>query len=726
MTVPEMPDQGPSERLSFPPLNFRAARQQLIVALIASVVVPLLLGALYGWHTYERAIAVQSARLNQLAWVAESKLTGLLDVSRELATQVGDSYRSADIRGIAARNGTLHARLEALLSAHSEVAALSIVDGRGRVLASSKRLHTGKLLVDMGDLQAVRAAVPNLYISLPQSDGDAGAGYVNVFVPMTTVEGHYDGATVVSVNRDYLAQICHELIVENPAVTVGLYREDGGILIRIPTPRLTAPPSKHALLEHAFARDASRGIMTIDSPLDGIRKLLAYRRAGQYPVYASAGLAITDLVRTWVQEDMAIVLAALLPCVGLWLLIGFSLRRLRAEETSWRNWRREVSRRRSAEASTRQLQRMGALGNLVASVAHDFNNLLMVVTANIEIARRKNYNGLKNEVDAVERASSSARELARRLMSVARRQPLKLEVIHPEQWLVEARPLIQSAVGSKVTLILEVNSDVWTIKVDPSEITSAVINMAVNARDAMPQGGSFVVRCKNFALEHPRFGLQAGQYVEFSCQDTGSGMSPEVARHAFEPLFTTKEAGAGTGLGLAQVLAMAEQAGGKARLETELGKGTTIYVYLPRWSGAATEVGESKQISAAEASRENPTVLLVEDNEEVAAGLMAVLEVLGCSARHEPSGDAALEVLEAGQDFDLVLSDIQMPGACDGIGLVEWIKKHRPNQAVTLMTGYAAHFEKARELGVSVLSKPFNADDLNMLLTGDALSREGP
>jgi signal transduction histidine kinase len=713
----------PSDRVSFPPLNFRAARRRLVLALTASVVVPLSLSALYAYYTYERAVAEQSEILNRLAWVAEGKLTNLLDSNRDLISRVQDVVGTADEWQILREQASLHRKLEALVANHPQVVALSIVDKNGQLIVSSRFSPTPDVSIgDRGDFMATRAASSQLYVSLPERGRVQGTDIVNTLAARTAPDGRFLGAIVVSLHRSYLLQFYQRLIAETPALTVGLYRADGGILLRLPAPRLANPPPKHEPLAAAFARGAEQGIIKIDSPLDGTRKMLAYRRAGQYPVYVSAGYAIDDVVSNWLRDDMSLVAVALIPCMCLCVLIVFSLRRLRAEETSWQNWRRELSRRRSAEAATRKMQRMGALGNLVASVAHDFNNLLMVVTANMEIVRRKNYNGVKNEIDAVERASTSARALARRLMSVARRQPLQMQTLLPGAWLLETEALIRSAVSSKVAVQIEVAEASWPIKVDPSEITSAIINIAVNAKDAMPQGGTFVVRCRNVALSQGRYELEAGEYVEFSCQDSGTGMTREVAQHAFEPLFTTKQAGAGTGLGLAQVLAMAEQAGGKARVETDVGRGTTIFFYLPHWTAGVTEASPAEREGAIEPGGAKSTILLVEDNEEVAAGLVAVLDVLGWSARHEPSGDAALKVLEEGLEFDLVLSDIQMPGTCDGIGLVEWIKRQRPKQAVTLMTGYAEHLEQARRLGVAVLSKPFNADDLDMLLKGVALS----
>jgi signal transduction histidine kinase len=711
------------ERLSFPPLNFKAARRRLLVALAASIVVPLGLGALYTYYTYQRAVSEESATLNRLAWVAEGKLTNLLDVNRELISRVEDVVGSADEAQVLRDQPTLHRVLQGLVASHPQVEALSIFDSDGHLLVTSRFFPTPDVSIrDRADFQASRSTLSRFYVAMPERGRVNGTDIVNTLTARTDARGRFMGAIVVALKREYLMQFYQRLVAENPALTVGLYRDDGGILVRLPPPTLANAPSRHPLLARVFAQNADHGVMNIQSPLDGKQKLLAYRRAGQYPVYVSAGLAVSDLVGSWLREDMALTIVALIPCAFLWAMIVFSFRRLAAEEASWLNWRRELSRRRSAETAARKLQRMGALGNLVASVAHDFNNLLMVVTANMEIARRKHYNGVKHEIDAVERASVSARALARRLMSVARRQPLQLQTIHPNRWLADIKPLVRSAVSSKVTFELDVAASLWTVKVDPAELTSAIINIAVNAKDAMPQGGTFVVRSRNVSFAHEQFGLPSGDYVEFSCRDSGTGMTPDVERQVFEPLFTTKQAGAGTGLGLAQVAAMAEQAGGKARVETALGKGTTIFYYLPRWTGELSEEPQSRSAPIVDTTRARSTVLLVEDNEEVAAGLLAVLDVLGWNARHEPSGDAALKVLEDGYAFDLVLSDIQMPGTCDGIGLVEWIKQQRPTQAVTLMTGYAEHLEQAKRLGVAVLSKPFNADDLSALLSGVRLS----
>ena len=229
-------------------------------------------------------------------------------------------------------------------------------------------------------------------------------------------------------------------------------------------------------------------------------------------------------------------------------------------------------------------------------------------------------------------------------------------------------------------------------------------------------GGHFVIRCQNNRLVGSDTLLPDGEYVLIACSDDGEGMSEAVARRAFEPLFTTKLRGSGTGLGLAQVLAMCEQAGGTAKIDSVPGSGTTVRIFLPRYR-------ERAALAGADARGPLPTtagaVLLVEDNEEVAAGVTAVLETFGCEVRHEPTADQALDVLSAGERFELVLSDIQMPGRLNGIDLAEKVRSAWPSQKIALMTGYADELERARRLGVAILAKPFNIDELHALVVCD-------
>jgi CheY-like chemotaxis protein len=258
--------------------------------------------------------------------------------------------------------------------------------------------------------------------------------------------------------------------------------------------------------------------------------------------------------------------------------------------------------------------------------------------------------------------------------------------------------------------------DLWHVFADATELEFAIINVAVNARDAMPLGGRFVIRGQNVRLTASDTSLPDGEYVVVSLTDDGEGMPESVLKRAFEPLFTTKVSGAGTGLGLAQVLAACEQAGGTARIDSVPGRGTTVRLYLPRYQGEQVPARPVAPAAPATTTATQGVVLLVEDNEEVAEGVAAVLEVFGCKVRHELTADAALDALNAGGTFDLVLSDIQMPGRLSGIDLAERIQQQWPAQRIALMTGYADELERARHLGVPILAKPFDIDELRELV----------
>ncbi|SAK81372.1 sensor histidine kinase/response regulator [Caballeronia temeraria] len=702
---------------SLPPLDFRAARRRLFAALVASIVIPFAFFCLYGYYTYGRALTETGESLERFARIIDEKANTVFSINRELISRIDEMLGSGDEDFIARGQQELHDKLARLAATQAQIAALSVLDSHGRLILSSRFFPAPNVSVgDRADFIATRDMHATFHVSMPERGRVKNTDIVNTLSARYAKDGRFLGEISIAVRRDYLIGFYRELAASDPALTLALHRDDGAVLARYPPASAPNAPDRHSVLADAFAQGEPTGLMRYVSPLDNDEKLAAWRRVDGYPVYAAAGFSIHDVRVAWWRRDVSIASIALIPCVALWVLIGFSLQRLKAEEAAWHNWRGELALRRSAVAATRRLQRMGALGNLVASVAHDFNNLLMVVTSNMEMARRKGYNGLEKEVSAVERASTNAQSLARRLLSVARRQPLQMQVIRLDRWMKESEPLVRASVGDKVTLGTRVPDATWPVRVDATELTSALINIAVNAKDAMPHGGDFRIECSNVRHVDPRESLASGEYVVISCKDSGMGMRPDVAKQAFEPLFTTKGAGAGTGLGLAQVLAMAEQAGGTARLSSAWGFGTTIDIYLPHWTGEADAPTQAPPVESIEREAPSSTVLLVEDNDEVAAGLCAVLEVLGWQARHASSGDVAKQMLEAGDDFDLVLSDIQMPGNYDGIRLAEWIKMTRPNQSVTLMTGYADQLDEARRTGFAILAKPFNIDDLQRLL----------
>ncbi len=700
-----------------PSRNFAATRRMLLIVLAVSIVFPLICLAGYGYFDYQRRIADSDDMIERLARVAEEQAVKVLDLNQQMSSRIVELLGNEDETQIRAREPMLHDRLREIGGDFPQVSSIYLLGAKGDLLVSSRVFPAPAISIGQReDFLSAKAMRPQQYFSLPMF---GPLSQTNVFTTATgrsDADGRFLGVVSVALRNEYFSRFYRELTNGDSSLAMGLYRQDGNLLVRYPPWPAGAKPTPQSKFTQALRDRQLFGHVRLNSTVDGVERLLAFRRVGDYPLYVMSAYATSSIGAAWRRHFILIAALTAVPCVAIWLLVLYSLRQLEGERRAWERWQGEVAMRLSAEASSRQLQRMGALGNLVANVAHDFNNLLMVVSANTELARLKRFNHVEKEVLAVERATATAESLTRRLLSVARKQPLKQEPLDLATWLPAAAPLIDAALGDNVELALNMVDSVWQVLADPTDLEYAIMNLAVNARDAMPRGGRFVIRCQNNRLVGSDTLLPDGEYVLIACSDDGEGMPEAVARRAFEPLFTTKLRGSGTGLGLAQVLSMCEQAGGTAKIESVPGSGTTVRLYLPRYR--ERQKATATQIETAQAAAPAPSgvVLLVEDNEDVAAGVAAVLETFGCEVRHEPTADQALDLLTGGARFELVLSDIQMPGKLNGIDLAEKVRSAWPSQKIALMTGYADELERARRLGVAILAKPFNIDELHALV----------
>ena len=715
--------------LPLPARNFASMRGMLLLVLTASVLIPLACLCIYGYYDHERRFADARELTERLTRVADEHALKVVDLNQQLETRIVDLLGDSDDASIKSRQEALHRTLDDMSGTLAQIAAISVFGVKGDLLASSRYYPVPAVsIADRDDFESARAVAPVTYFSLPLRGRVEQSDVFTTTMGRIGRDGQFLGVVSIALKRDYFAEFYRELAGGDSAVVIGLYRRDGNILARYPAGHESAQPATNTPFTNAFRNNELYGTMRMRSSVDHVERLLAFRRVGDNPLYVSTGYSASVIEQRW-RDNLADVAAiAALPCIAVWLLIAFSIRRLNAEQAAWERWQAEVATRLSIEASSRQLRRMGELGNLVVNVARDFNNLLMVVAANMALARSKQFNGVEAEVLAVERATAGAESLARRLMSVARKQPLKQELIDPARWLKGELELVRTSVHPSVTVTLELSPDLWPVMADPVELELALVNVAVNASEAMPHGGRVLIRCQNARVRGAETDIPDGEYVLVSITDNGEGMTEQVQRRAFEPLFTTKQRGAGTGLGLVQVLAACEQAGGTARITSVAGAGTTVRLYLPRHHGPVPVAPEAEtpaplstpvpppaaSITAGDQSDplRGTSVLLVEDNVDVAAGVMAVLEVLGCAVHHEENADAAFELLGEGYGFDLVLSDVQMPGRMNGIDLAEQIMKRLPSQKIVLMTGYADELERAKHLGVPILAKPFDMDDL--------------
>jgi len=370
-------------------------------------------------------------------------------------------------------------------------------------------------------------------------------------------------------------------------------------------------------------------------------------------------------------------------------LIGFA--KITRDMTERREAQLQLER---AQQQLAQSQKMEAIGHLTGGIAHDFNNLLMIVSGQVQLMklRAKEPKDLR-ALDAIEQAARSGAGLTRQLLTFARRQALNRVTIDLQERLSSFRDLLASSVGGSVKLVMNIKPDVWPVETDPAELELALVNVAVNARDAMPAGGSLTIGTRNVALQDTGPNQITGEFVALSLTDNGTGIPPDALSKVFEPFFTTKEVGKGTGLGLSQVYGFARQGGGDAQITSVPGEGTTVTLYLPRSHAVCSPVGLPQAVNDDDI-RGKGTILVVEDNTQVGDVSTLLLEQLGYRVRRTERPHAALALLAEENDVVLVFSDIVMPGDMDGLKLAREIQERYPGLPVLLTTGYSSAAER--------------------------------
>jgi two-component system NtrC family sensor kinase len=396
------------------------------------------------------------------------------------------------------------------------------------------------------------------------------------------------------------------------------------------------------------------------------------------------------------------------------LLSLYALRRAQRSE-------QEIQRREIAESALKQAQRLEAIGQLTGGVAHDFNNLLMVVSGNVDRLKRSITpdDRQARAIEAISVAVKRGTDLTRQLLSFSRQQTHEAKVIDLKNRLPAIREMLQSSLRGDIAVELKTPEGLWPIKVDSSELELSLLNLAVNARDAMTDGGRLTISAGNISLLEPNaLGLK-GDFVALSVSDTGVGIPANVLARVFEPFFTTKEIGKGTGLGLSQVYGFARQAGGRAVIGSEVGQGTTVTLYLPRSkelpedAQAVAAVGGAKHIV-----RERGRILLVEDNAEVADVTRDLLQVLGYDVVGAADVASAVAILQRERtSIDVVLTDIVMPGGADGLDLARHVRaEYGEGLPIILATGYSEKSQAAAQEGLTLLRKPYDEGELRSAL----------
>ncbi len=396
--------------------------------------------------------------------------------------------------------------------------------------------------------------------------------------------------------------------------------------------------------------------------------------------------------------------------------------RTRELEEATEKLRAEAAERERIEETLRQSQKMEAIGQLTGGLAHDFNNLLAGIAGSLEMLQNRLAQGrltdLERYITAAQGAARRAAALTHRLLAFSRRQTLASKPTDVNRLVAGMEELIRRTAGPEIAVEVVGAGGLWNTLVDPNQLENALLNLCINARDAMPGGGQLTIETGNKwldargARDHD---LPAGQYVSLCVSDTGSGMTPEVARRAFDPFFTTKPIGMGTGLGLSMIYGFVRQSGGQARIYSEPGEGTTVCLYLARHLGKSEAVEDVAEFVGLPRAEQGETVLVVDDEPTVRMLVSDVLQDLGYAAIEALDGAAGLRVLQSDARIDLLITDVGLPGGMNGRQVADAGRDLRPGLKVLFITGYAENAALGHghlDPGMHVMTKPFPLEAL--------------
>ena len=715
--VPAQRDLGRG-RTSAPAQARERSTWSIRLLLAAVILLPLAVLVAGGTLVWSDSAREEQADLQRRTDIALENAARVFESHELILNDMDRLTRGLSDQEIAGSEATFHARLAELAGDLPQVRDLFIWGRDGTVLASARAYPVPRgNASDRPYFQAMRAGAPEPYVSTLLHGKLDAAPFFNVTRRRSGPGEGFAGLIGVSVNPVYFTRryLATELADPDGGETMALARSDASLLARAPAREdRIAPPS--ARFFEAVGLHPAGGTFTAVSGLDGLHRHYAFRRVGTLPIYVVGSVsdaAVLQTFRAAMVPHLYFGVPATLALIGVVLLVR---RRSREAERATVRAEAETARRMVAERAAQASGRMEALGKVAGGVAHDFNNVLAVILGNAEVALRRAPQPARREIDRIITATRNGALLTSRQLAFSRRRPQD-----PERLELGARmPQLLEAIRPALRGDIELRTDFagggpWPVEVDPVELDLALLNLAANARDAMPRGGTLTVGLRERALrpgDLPADPSLAGGFIALSATDDGVGMPPEVLARAFEPFFTTKDIGRGTGLGLSQVYGFARQSGGTAWIDSTPGQGTTVTVLLPR--AALPEPAPAPPPPAPEPATPSLHVLLVDDNAEVAEATAGLLEGLNCHTEvlHDPA--AALARLANGPLPDLVISDVVMPGNIKGDDLVRLLRARHPNLPVALMTGYS---EAALPRGdVPVLHKPTSAADLAHLL----------
>jgi len=642
---------------------------------------------------YDRGIALHAAedRVQSTVGLMREHALNVFQTQELVYEQIRLRAAGLDWNAIS-RSEELASFLQETRNRMSQISSIWLADGTGHVRASSGLPYPRNLSFEnRDDFRAHREGDHGMLV------GEQHLGTFGLTWRRSSSAGDFDGVIGIEIGVENFENFFRGLDPEEPHRAV-LVRADGTVLSPSPgafEPRRFPPASE-------LMRSIVSGVQNEHWSVapNGIAHFFRWRQLDPYPVYVGYAVDQDVALRFWHRRILIYAIIG----AGAWAalcVIAYL-----------------ASRRAAAEASLQHAQRVEAVGQLASGVAHDFNNVLTAVIGNLDLISldRQATRHIRQLAEAALRAAHRGSSLTAQLLAFARRQPLQPRAVRIDGLLDTMLPLIKDAVGGAVSVSLRLGPDLSAVRIDPGQFEAALLNLALNARDAMPDGGTLRIEARNVIAEPgdaKRRTIPPGDYVVIEIADTGVGMWADTARRAFEPFFTTKAAGKGSGLGLSMVYGFARQSGGTAEIESRVGGGTTVKLYLPR--SEKTVSREPPPTVAHPPMSRKASILVVEDQEEVRQLLADSLGEFGHEVRTARTAEEAIEILGHDSGIELLVTDITLPGGVTGIDLICKARELIPGLKILTISGNTPE-ESVRASSLdrcTFLSKPFRPSELN-------------
>lgn len=683
----------------------------LIILVLVSILAPLALVAFL--------IASSASQLNQLI---DERNQSNLDILQEHALKVLQTterllYESKELIGpppfaySADDEARVSAKLSEIQRAIPEVEAIWAFGRDGHPLVSSTVQPVPRTInnSDRDYFKAQASHNAGTYIGRPIKARVGNEVFFVASQRLHASDGDFSGVVALTLPPKGLESFYQKLASGSP-YSLGLFRQDGSALARFPAPPsgLASAQTSDAFLRQ-LADSPDQGVYRATSGVDNVARRIAYRKLQGYELYVTSAYDQTYFLR-----DLWNALARTLS-FGLFVMVLLIAATWMAVQRT-RHYLVESGLRNKAEDALSHVQRLEALGRLTGGVAHDFNNLLMVVQGSSDRLANSNLDAKQRRaVSMISQATDHGVKLTRQLLSFSRTQPVKAEIINLAEHLNQVKELITGSLKGNISFSMQANGQLWPIEADAAEFDLAMLNLAINAQDAMPNGGTLTIKANND---------EGSSTVRITITDSGTGIAPEHLPSIFDPFFTTKPVGKGTGLGLSQVYGSVKRAGGTIQVQSELSKGTVFALHFPK---AELPQSLTRPASASKGEdRPELNILFVEDNELVAEATKSNLVQLGHQVTHLVKADDALSLLAEIKSFDVVVTDIVMPGKLDGIGLINLIRQRKDAKDVPIIvtSGYSEETQSILDLGLPLLPKPYSLVQLEAALLKACSSKD--